>query len=244
MKVLRESEYTYLQTNYRRNKNLGMILSLIGIPPIVLGFYFTNWIALFLGLLLAFIGVKYLDSSRNYRVGIKGEKAVVEALQVLDDSYSIINDFKLGEKSGNIDHILICSKGVFVIETKNYSGDIRCYGDKWSKKVRGRLYDTKSVSNQAKDNAWHLRNLIRETTNLGIFVKPICVFADPGVKLQLYSPTVAVLRIAELAKFIMEAPPVTTLTDSEIKTVAKCILDAHYKYSGEGQNTKESQREA
>jgi hypothetical protein len=244
MKVIRESKYTYLSTNYRHNKKLGMILSLVSIPPIVLGVYFTNWVALFLGLLLVSIGTGYLASSRNYRVGIEGEKAVVEALQVLDDSYSMINDVVLGKKSGNIDHILICLKGVFVIETKNYSGEIRCYGDKWGKVLGGRFYNRGSVSNQARNNARHLSNLIREITNLGIFVKPICVFTDPRVKLQLHNPTVEVLRLGELAKFIVEASPVTTLTDSEIRTVAKCILDAHYKYSGERQDTKESQRGA
>jgi len=227
MKVLRESDYAYLHTRYRRNKNLGMVLSIVGIPPIILGSYFTNWIALFLGLLLASIGVVCLASSRNYRAGIEGEQAVVKALQVLDDSYSIINDFKSSVKSGNIDHILICPKGVFVIETKNYSGDIRCYGERWSKKVKGRLYDIRSVSYQAKNNAKYLSDLIHGKTNLSLFVEPICVFTNPSMKLKIYKPTVAIRQVDGLAEFIMEFQPKTTITDSEIQMVAKCILDAH-----------------
>jgi len=249
MRILKETRYEYLNSNYMRENRRGKTLLLVGIPVSILGFclaiFTTNpsgigWLALFLGLILSGWGAKYLASSRSYQSGIEGEKAVVEALQELDDSYYLINDIMAGRRGGNIDHVLVSPKGVFVIETKNYTGDVRCEGDCWSKEGKYRPYEIRSVSKQARNNAAYLGDLIRRKVKPGIFVRAICVFTDPGMGLQLHRPTVEVLRIAELAKFIMEAPPLTTLTDSEIQMVAKCIIKEHYKYSSEGQNTKES----
>jgi Nuclease-related domain len=66
--------------------------------------------------------------------GAVGENAVVSELQKLSDKYYLINDFSLNfnppifNKRENdriysiqIDHLLICQSGIFVLETKNWS---------------------------------------------------------------------------------------------------------------------------
>jgi hypothetical protein len=66
--------------------------------------------------------------------GAIGENAVVSELQKLSDNYYLINDFSLnfnppifnkrendGIYSIQIDHLLVCQSGVFVLETKNWS---------------------------------------------------------------------------------------------------------------------------
>jgi len=66
--------------------------------------------------------------------GAVGENAVVSELKKLSDKYYLINDFSLNfnppifnrrEKdriySIQIDHLLICQSGIFVLETKNWS---------------------------------------------------------------------------------------------------------------------------
>jgi len=66
--------------------------------------------------------------------GAIGENSVVNELQKLPDNYYLINDFSLNfnppifNKNENdrifsvqIDHLLVCQSGVFVIETKNWS---------------------------------------------------------------------------------------------------------------------------
>jgi len=66
--------------------------------------------------------------------GAVGENAVVSELQKLSDKYYLINDFSLKfnppiyNKRENdrifsiqIDHLLICQSGIFVLETKNWS---------------------------------------------------------------------------------------------------------------------------
>lgn len=230
MKVLKESKYAYLQTNYKRNRMWCIIFSAAGIPIFILGFYFAQWALFFAGLILLGVGVTYLNRSLSYRAGIQGEKAVVEALQELDDSYYLINDIMVGGKRGNIDHVLLSPKGIFVIETKNYTGDVRCDGDRWSKKGEHRLYEIRSVSKQTTNNANYLGGLIHRKLNLYILVRPICVFTNPRVELKLHKPTLPVLRLPELAKFVREAPPLTTLlVDAEIQAISECILGKPYK---------------
>lgn len=239
MKVLKKSNYTYLYTKYRRNAKLGLILSLMSIPAFVLGFYFTISISIILGFMLLAVGISYFVSASHYKAGIEGEKAVAEALEQLDDSYYLINDIMAGAMR-NIDHVLMSTKGIFIIETKNYTGDVRCDGNRWRKKGRRRLYEIPSVSKQANFNAHYLSNLIRRKLNLSIQVMPICVFTNEGVELKLRKPTVPVLRLHELVEFVREAPPMTTLTDSEIQSLSQCILGKRYKDSIDRENIRES----
>ena len=168
-----------------------------------------------------------MASSLSYKAGIEGEKAVVQALQELDDSHCLINDIMAGRGRGNIDHVLLSPTGIFAIETKNYTGDVRCDGNRWRKKGKRRLYDIPSVSRQAINNADYLGSLIKRKLNLDIPVCPVCVFTNPWVELKLRKPTIPVLRLSELVDFVREIPPLTTLTDSEIQAVSRCILGKH-----------------
>ena len=54
---------------------------------------------------------------------------VFSILLQLPDEYTIINDLMLSTEKGTtqIDHVVVSRYGVFVIETKNYQGEI--YGD-------------------------------------------------------------------------------------------------------------------
>lgn len=61
--------------------------------------------------------------------GKRGEEKVYKKLLELSDDYHIFNDVILntGKGTTQIDHIVVSKYGVFVIETKNYRGEI--YGD-------------------------------------------------------------------------------------------------------------------
>ena len=78
--------------------------------------------------------------------GRKGESAVTKTLKSLPDDYVVLNDIVLPDRKGNVDHVLIGPNGVFVIETKNYSGFIKCEEDDWF--VNG--HRIRSLSRQAK----------------------------------------------------------------------------------------------
>jgi len=222
----------YLQRSYERNRKIASFLLVAGILFLILGgiLFVTirapwSMILIVLGLVYLGLSWNYFERSSNYSAGIEGEKAVVETLQALDDNYYLINDVMRSGRGGNIDHVLFGPYAIFAIETKNYSGDIRCDGDQWRKKGRRRLYPIDSVSKQAQGNARYLSELIRRKTKLRIYITPICVFTNPYVGLKIRKPTVNVLRLDELVAFIRETKSATCFSESEIQVVAKCILE-------------------
>lgn len=59
-----------------------------------------------------------LGKARNYRLGLRGEQAVAEALtEVASAGYRVFHDLPGGD-TWNIDHVVVGPRGVFVIETK------------------------------------------------------------------------------------------------------------------------------
>jgi hypothetical protein len=138
----------------------------------------------------------------NWHVGKRGELAVTECLRSLSDDYVVLNDLTFPNGNGNVDHLVIGPNGIFVLETKNYAGLVKCRGDEWY--VNGRR--VKSLSRQAKSNAMTVRSNLVEVfwdhaTKLP-FVVAVLVFVNPRGGLHLNTPAIPVLRSRELADFI------------------------------------------
>ena len=85
----------------------------------------------FILFLIAIVGIVVLVSWYNSprQKGARGERKVTEILSHLPDGYHVMNDviLQIGNRTTQIDHVVVSKYGVFVIETKNYRGDI--YGD-------------------------------------------------------------------------------------------------------------------
>jgi hypothetical protein len=66
--------------------------------------------------------------------GQKGEEIVSDILNSIKEYHHLLNNVtfknKRSEMTHQIDHILIHSHGIFVIETKNYFGEIKVDPDK------------------------------------------------------------------------------------------------------------------
>jgi hypothetical protein len=75
-----------------------------------------------------------IDSLRNLIAGAIGENSVIKEVQKLSDSFHLFNDFSVefdppiyNKKDDDrihsiqIDHLLICEAGIFILETKNWS---------------------------------------------------------------------------------------------------------------------------
>jgi len=92
--------------------------------------FYTLALALFIALIVFVI--KYKSPTAR---GKRGERKVTKMLLRIQKQCGgyVINDIVLpiGQTTTQIDHIYISSKGIFVIETKNYSG--RIYGDESSR---------------------------------------------------------------------------------------------------------------
>lgn len=110
-----------------------------------------------------------VEGLRTLIAGAIGENSVVNELQKLSDNYYLINDFFLEfnppiyNKRENdrifsiqIDHLLICQSGVFVLETKN-----------WSAQSVENL-DLRSPVRQIKRTGYALFVLLNSEANIGL----------------------------------------------------------------------------
>jgi len=152
---------------------------------------------------VVFIGARAsLKQWGNWSAGKEGELAVTEALRFLPNEYVLLNDLMLPNGRGNVDHLVIGPNGLFVIETKNYSSYVSCWGDKWYVNRR----EIGSLSKQAKRNAmaikYTLDAVFKEHNTRIPFVNALLVFTDRNGRLHLNHPTIPVLRSSDLVSFI------------------------------------------
>jgi len=133
----------------------------------------------------------------------------------------------LAGQHGNIDHIVVGPSGIFAIETKNYSGSVICYGDKW---YQGELtwlfpprrrFPISSISSQAKRNALSLANSLRGQ-GFSVWVQPVVVFSSRWTRLYLRHPTVPVVKLSKLPRFLTAGQ--SRLTGEHSDAVSRAIL--------------------
>jgi hypothetical protein len=123
---------------------------------------------------------KMVREVKQLKLGRDGERIVGEQLDELrEKGYKIFHDI-VGENF-NIDHIIISTKGIFLIETKTYSKpndmDGQIHFDGRGITVDGlKLTDDPIV--QATASANWLRNLLKKSTGKEFLIKPVVVF--PG----------------------------------------------------------------
>jgi hypothetical protein len=151
---------------------------------------------------------RYYNVYRFTKQGMDGEKRVIEFLKSkFDNSYFLMNNVVYVNERGhkeNIDHIVFGPNGVFAIETKDYRGRITCKKGYWSAPFPyGR-----SPSSQAKGNAYWVKKAIdasgvSEAFKIALYVKPIVVFSNPDVELEVIDPDVEVVKLDELSDSII-----------------------------------------
>ncbi len=164
---------------------------------------------------------------RIFRGGLEGERQVTKMLKAkLRDDYFLINDAYFRDGGGDIDHIVLGPNGLFVVETKNWSGKVTCQGDNWQRD-RNHKKNTANPSKQAKRNASRLRNLIESSSTLGhanVWVEGIVVFTNRNITLNVTRPAVPVLRVHELPAFITSYNSRVSYSRQQIEQIGKEIL--------------------
>jgi hypothetical protein len=229
MRILKEKG-EYLKKQIKSNNTIAIILLIIGLVTLI--FYG-------LGIIFTGISIYFFVKSNQYKKGQDGENLIIECLKKLNDNYQLINDVVLPESYGNIDHLLLGPNGVFVIETKNYNGEIICNGDEWynhydgevkiSMKGRpyykpGRDYDIKSPSKQIKKNAAKLKQFIEKELNKKIWIEVVVVFTNPEVNLELNHPTVPILKINDVYNYIKNKKAKIGLSLKDLESIERIIL--------------------
>ncbi len=168
----------------------------------------------------------YLHKYQIYRGGWVGEKQVSDLLtHSLGDDYYLLNDLYLGKGGGDIDHIVLGPNGVFVLETKNWSGTISCRGDEWER--GGKRNFSGSPSRQVKRNAAKIKQIIENNQNLrslGIWVEGIVVLTNNRSTLHVSNPTVPILKLSQVPNHIVGFSSSRRLSREQLETIGKELI--------------------
>lgn len=180
----------------------------------------------FIGLIvLVFYGISfYLKKIVLPKIkGAYGEYKVSSVLNRLKrKEYLVLNDvlLKYGNSTTQIDHIVICKNGIFVIETKNYKGWI--HGHQNSQYWTQTIYQHKNkLRNPIKQNWIHvyaLKELLSEYGYINYF--PIVVFTGSG-KLKNITSTLPVIYTNRLLRTIKNLNKNEILSYEQMDSISK-----------------------
>ena len=135
--------------------------------------------------------------------GDKGESLVKDELEKINEYHYVFNDVTFeNKKSGmthQIDHILIHPHGVFVIETKNYYGEIIVNNNQWIKIVNNERINISNPLLQNKSHAITLYKILKGEYE----IIPVVVFVKNNAP---YLPDDNAINLSDLLLFIDSYP--------------------------------------
>lgn len=176
-------------------------------------------------IVIIYVLIKRLFKSEyNY-----GEDTVEKILDTLPRSYRVLNDIMIPTKNATtqIDHIVVCKKGVYVIETKALNGVV--YGNEYSREWTQVSKDKNiKIHNPIFQNKGHisaLKYLCRDYKHIEFI--PVLTFAD-FTKLSVDVENYPIVRFKNLRKFIKKYRS-KNLTNKEVKEIYKLIKSANIK---------------
>jgi len=143
----------------------------------------------------------YSDRALDARRGAVAEEDVGNPLGELPAGYFVVHDFV--SKKGNIDHIVISTKGILTIETKSHRGVVSCEGDLL--KRDGEAFE-KDFIKQAWAEAYSIRDLLTENGVCTLRPQPVIVFTDADVRVKKKVRGVHVIGIKDLHAFLEGLP--------------------------------------
>ncbi len=156
--------------------------------------------------------------SGRWGAGAEGEVKVGRELERLHkEGFYVFHDWDSGK--GNVDHFVIGPQGVFVVETKAYSGEITCEDGRLLRS--GRPIPGKDATKQAMAEAMAVRDLLRDSSGIEAFVQPILCFSD--AHLSCYRPLngVEITNVGSLNRYIMTQRE--RYSTKEVKAIAHLL---------------------
>lgn len=185
-------------------------------PILVLIFYIgvvlllVNWnvyIALGFIVISSFLMKMYFPQIKGYI----GEQRVNKLLLKLGEGYTVFHDLYVEKEEGRttqIDHVVVSKYGIFVIETKNYTGWI--FGNEQQKNWTQTIYKNRqSFYNPILQNRTHIKALQRYL-NLESGIQSIIVFSDSATfKFKDSFKSAQVIKTSQLKKTISQYKNIT-----------------------------------
>ena len=121
----------------------------------------------------------YSKRALDARRGAVAEEDVGNLLGELPAGYFVVNDFV--SKRGNIDHIVISTKGILTVETKSHRGVVSCEGEML--KRDGQPFE-KDFTKQAWAEAYSIRDLLASHGISAPKPQPVLLFANADVQVR------------------------------------------------------------
>lgn len=156
--------------------------------------------------------------------GEQGELKVKNILSGIQEYHHLFNDVTIknekSEMTHQVDHILVNSHGVIVIETKNFYETIH-YDPKtkaWSKRVKGKDVRIKSPVSQNKSHVKNLKKILKQKVD----ITSVVVFAKNNAP---YIEDENVINLNDLKDFLETYAFEHTYDTNEIDQIAKTIKD-------------------
>jgi hypothetical protein len=121
----------------------------------------------------------YSKRALDARRGAVAEEDVGNLLGELPAGYFVVNDFV--SKRGNIDHIVISTKGILTVETKSHRGVVSCEGEML--KRDGQPFE-KDFIKQVWAEAYSIRDLLASHGISAPKPQPVLLFANADVQVR------------------------------------------------------------
>src|SRR3990172_9973659 len=159
--------------------------------------------------LVVFVGIIYwvkslgdkaeavADRALDARRGAVAEEAVGNLLADLSEKFYVVND--VASKRGNIDHIVISTKGILTVETKSHKGVVTCEGE--TLKRDGKPFE-KDFIKQAWAGAYSIRDLLASHGISSPKPQPVLLFANADVQVRQQVRGVEIISRAYLPFFL------------------------------------------
>jgi len=163
--------------------------------------------------IIVFVGfvaaIKYLEKiglekAKRYKDAERGadaEEAVGAILKKMPEGNFVINDFNSGK--GNIDHILISSKGIFTLETKSHAGKVSFDGEKLLR--NGRPFE-KDFLKQAWAQCYLVREILAKWEITNPLPEPVILFTRAFIEASGKAKGIELVGIKSLPKFLDRLP--------------------------------------
>lgn len=188
-------------------RNIGIIICILGLALSIYYLSFTPVILFILGFVIVIYSRSQTKTEKSWSLGLEAEKQVLKYLNTLKPEYSIFNDVKFDGSREYVDHVVVGSNGIFVVETKNYTGMYTVKNNKWYYVENGKSVETEhNPGIQVMRSAEDIKNLIK---NLGystddMVIVPIVAFIDSSIEIIEPSDDYYILSPIDIPNFILQ----------------------------------------
>ncbi|WP_084177573.1 nuclease-related domain-containing protein [Palaeococcus pacificus] len=175
---------------------------------------------MYLGFFTLIFTLREYNRHITWKKGFEGEFRVIEEFNYPESV--ILSDIHLPNRRGNIDHVIVNSKGIFVLETKNYSGEYYVNGDVWtigsSKKRKRRI---RSPTIEAKREASAISSLLKRVLKKEYYVQPLIVLTGDAIIWEKTKSTVPIFELEKLDAYLNQFP--NRLTKEEVLKIVSVL---------------------